>query len=225
MPAIHENLRLLRQAKGMTQEQVAEAIAVTRQTVSSYEQGRTRPDLETLGRLAAAYGANLEDILYGGNRRQRQLRGLRTAAVLTASALVCGLLVFAVLLWTANRFFFAAPGPVDEARRAVLEMRFAIIDAAHAVAGMATALFAAGCIVTLCLFFRLEHRPTIRMQLLWALAALAGAWAAVLPWALTDTVYGSANYFLPIWSRALPAAVLAVVISMLGDWIGRRAGK
>jgi len=61
MPAIYDNLHLLRQAKGMTQQQVAEAIAVTRQTVSGYEQGRTRPDLETLGRLARLFDADLEE--------------------------------------------------------------------------------------------------------------------------------------------------------------------
>ena len=54
MPAINENLKLLRQANGMTQAEVTESISITRQTVSSYESGRTQPDLETLKRLAEA---------------------------------------------------------------------------------------------------------------------------------------------------------------------------
>ena len=50
--AINHELRQLRLARGMTQEQAAERLGVTRQALSSYETGRTRPDLDTLLRLA-----------------------------------------------------------------------------------------------------------------------------------------------------------------------------
>ena len=46
--AIHDNLKQLRTASGMTQEQVAEKLHLTRQAVSNYEAGRTRPDIDTL---------------------------------------------------------------------------------------------------------------------------------------------------------------------------------
>ena len=70
MPAINENLKLLRNINGMTQAEVAEIISATRQMVSSYESGRTQPDLETLKRIADAYQADIHDVLYGGNRLQ-----------------------------------------------------------------------------------------------------------------------------------------------------------
>lgn len=50
---IGENLRALRADSGMTQEQVAEKLGVTRQALSSYESNRTRPDIDTLVLLAA----------------------------------------------------------------------------------------------------------------------------------------------------------------------------
>ena len=82
MPAIHENLKLLRLARGMTQANVADAISVTRQTVSSYESGRTQPDLEALKQLAEVYGADIHDVLYGGNRLRLQLRQIQRIIII-----------------------------------------------------------------------------------------------------------------------------------------------
>lgn len=50
-----ENLSMLRNAKGLTQEQVAEAIGISRQSYAKWEQGDTVPDVETCDRLAAFY--------------------------------------------------------------------------------------------------------------------------------------------------------------------------
>ena len=41
--SIHQNLRQLRQLRGLTQEHVATQLGLTRQALSSYESGRTRP--------------------------------------------------------------------------------------------------------------------------------------------------------------------------------------
>lgn len=45
MRDIGKNIRTLREKKGMTQEELAQALFVTRQTVSNYETGRSRPDI------------------------------------------------------------------------------------------------------------------------------------------------------------------------------------
>ena len=47
---IGENIKAIRQSKNMTQEELAEKIYTTRQTVSNYEKGRSDPDLETIKR-------------------------------------------------------------------------------------------------------------------------------------------------------------------------------
>ena len=41
-----ENLVMLRNVKGMTQEQVAEVIGISRQSYAKWEQGETMPDIE-----------------------------------------------------------------------------------------------------------------------------------------------------------------------------------
>lgn len=63
--SISKNLKEARLAAKLSQEQVAEQLFVTRQTVSGWETGRTQPDLETLGKLTALYGVGLDRIIYG----------------------------------------------------------------------------------------------------------------------------------------------------------------
>ncbi len=43
-----ENLALLRNIRGMTQEEVAEVIGISRQSYSKWEQGETIPDIEKM---------------------------------------------------------------------------------------------------------------------------------------------------------------------------------
>ena len=84
--SIHQNLRDLRTARNLTQEQVAAQLNVTRQAVSSYESGRTRPDIDTLLRLAEIYQVSLDQILYGQDQALAHPRRLRTLAWAVAAA-------------------------------------------------------------------------------------------------------------------------------------------
>ncbi len=54
MPTFAEQLSAARKAAEMTQADLAAAVGVTRSTVSSWERGRTRPNLETLQLLSQA---------------------------------------------------------------------------------------------------------------------------------------------------------------------------
>lgn len=65
MRDIGKNIKSIRQAKGMTQDAMAEALFVTRQTVSNYENGRSRPDLDMLLRIAEVLETDVNTILYG----------------------------------------------------------------------------------------------------------------------------------------------------------------
>lgn len=49
----------------MTQEDLTAALFVTRQTVSNYENGRSRPDLDMLLNIAQVLDADTTAILYG----------------------------------------------------------------------------------------------------------------------------------------------------------------
>ena len=65
MNAFTDNLKQLRQSRGLKQEELAEKLNVTRQTVSGWETGRRQPDLDTLKMLAEALDADIYELIYG----------------------------------------------------------------------------------------------------------------------------------------------------------------
>ena len=73
------NLKELRLRAGLTQEEVAARVGVSRQAVSGYESGRRQPDLELLEAFAHLYGVELSELLSGGEGRWKELAGLRRA--------------------------------------------------------------------------------------------------------------------------------------------------
>lgn len=58
-------LQTLRKEKGITQEQLAEQVGVTRRTVSRWETGSNMPDLDVLIELSDFYAVDLRKILSG----------------------------------------------------------------------------------------------------------------------------------------------------------------
>ncbi len=61
-------LKRLRMNNGLTQEQLAERVLVTRQAVSRWETGETQPDTETLKLLSREFGISINTLL--GSPRQ-----------------------------------------------------------------------------------------------------------------------------------------------------------
>ena len=65
-------LQTLRKEKGMTQEQLAEQVGVSRRTVSRWETGSNVPDLDILIELSDYYSVDLREIL-SGERKSEQM--------------------------------------------------------------------------------------------------------------------------------------------------------
>ena len=88
MANIAKNIRLLRTAQNMTQEQLAENLHVTRQTVSNYETGKSQPDIDTIVRLAEALQTDPNTLLYGIPTPPNRKREYIHMAIAAAIALV-----------------------------------------------------------------------------------------------------------------------------------------
>ena len=65
MRDIGKNIKDLRTQKNLTQDELAEKLFVTRQTVSNYETGRSRPDVEMLAKIAEVLDADANTVIYG----------------------------------------------------------------------------------------------------------------------------------------------------------------
>lgn len=60
---LNENLKTMRKAKGMSQEDLAARLSVVRQTVSKWEQGLSVPDAEMLIKIAAELNTTVNALL------------------------------------------------------------------------------------------------------------------------------------------------------------------
>lgn len=58
-----QRLKTLRQQKGLTQEQLADRLLVTRQAVAKWENDNGTPDVDNLMRLADAFGISLDALV------------------------------------------------------------------------------------------------------------------------------------------------------------------
>ena len=61
--SLSENLQFLRQRRGITQEQLAEELDVSRQSVSKWESGASDPSTANLLALAELYGVSVQELL------------------------------------------------------------------------------------------------------------------------------------------------------------------
>ena len=83
---IGANIRRARTRRCLTQDDLAQTVHTTRQTISNYETGRSRPDVETLQRLADALGVELTELLDvepSADARRAALRRLCIAGAVT----------------------------------------------------------------------------------------------------------------------------------------------
>jgi putative transcriptional regulator len=71
MPAIRNHIRELRARHDMTQQQLADQVGVTRQTVIAIEQDKYSPSLETAFKVAIALGVPLEQCFQYDSRGKR----------------------------------------------------------------------------------------------------------------------------------------------------------
>ena len=70
---IGEKLKSSRLNAGMTQEQIAEKINVSRQTISNWENGKSLPDVISLIEISDLYQISLDDLLKGDKKMMKKI--------------------------------------------------------------------------------------------------------------------------------------------------------
>lgn len=93
----NEKLQSLRKQKGLTQEELAQALYVSRTAISKWESGRGYPSIDSLKVLAAFFGVTIDELLTGkeainlaeadSKQREQALRR-RAFALLDCSAIL-----------------------------------------------------------------------------------------------------------------------------------------
>jgi transcriptional regulator with XRE-family HTH domain len=75
-----ERLALLRKGKNLTQQDIAEAIGVTRPAYTAYESGSRKPEYDTLNKIADYYGVSIDFLL--GRTSVPYMEGKQVGAVM-----------------------------------------------------------------------------------------------------------------------------------------------
>ena len=65
---IGEKLKCARSSAQLTQEQAAEALGVSRQTISNWENEKTYPDIIAVIKMSDIYNISLDELLKGNNK-------------------------------------------------------------------------------------------------------------------------------------------------------------
>lgn len=209
--SIHQNLRQLRLQCKMTQEQVAQKVGITRQALSGYESGRTRPDIDMLLSLARVYKTDLDNILYGQERHLRAMHRIRIISVILFWILTLLTVLSATFHMIANRFFPLSPGQVAPEMMAVLDAHIRLNNACGFTDSLILSVVPLGFVLLLIL--RAAEKVTIpaKTKLLYSavifttLLAIAGLFAAADP-VFTVVRYAATS----LWIIAVLAIVLLI---------------
>lgn len=216
--SIANNLRQLRLNSGMTQEQVAEKIGVTRQALSSYESGRTRPDIDMLLRLSEVYGTDIDGVVYGQNRALKSLRIIKTVSLFLYGAIAVLTVISSALLWSANRFYAIPPGQLSAEEKILLESRMRLTSAWETVDGIILTLTLIGFILLLILFAAWKCHVPMKSKVIYISTLVAFIIAVAALFALTDSVFAPIDYLLtPIFvvTRILVLFAIHLIIEFL----------
>lgn len=89
MRDISKNIRILRDQKKMTQDQLAEKLCITRQTVSNYETGKSRPDIDMLLRISEVLQTDIHQVIYGVPIPGRKQEWIRVVTCASLAVLLC----------------------------------------------------------------------------------------------------------------------------------------
>ena len=216
MTSIGENIKVLRLARGWTQEELAQRLHLTRQAVGHYESGRTAPDIDTCRRLAEVFGVELEVLLEGEGepvKLPKWLWGLTTAA------LVVPLLVHSLLLMV-TLLYIVPEGQVSAEMRPILQKRFALLNAAETVESVSYFLFLIVLVVLVLWMIRQRQALPWKEQGQFLLALTLLSLLATLPFALADPTRGAWNYVFPQFLN-----IRRLIIALLLAWIARKVQK
>lgn len=89
MAEVGKHIKKIRKEKNLTQEDLAERLHCTRQTISNYENGKSEPDITLLMKLADVLGVEINDLIYGPKKREdRKRQKIRSVAALAAACVM-----------------------------------------------------------------------------------------------------------------------------------------
>ncbi|MCI5971649.1 MAG: helix-turn-helix domain-containing protein [Anaerococcus sp.] len=100
---IGDKLKEARLKKNMTQEEVAEKIFVSRQSISNWENNKTYPDIGNVIALSDLYDVSLDELLKGSDNFMKHLE--ESTDLVKSNKKLIGLIILALIIVVAIALF------------------------------------------------------------------------------------------------------------------------
>lgn len=96
---IEKRLKDARVKAGLTQEQVAQEVMVSRQTISNWENGKSLPDILSIMKLSDLYQISLDELLKGDSKMKEKIeKNVKIAKGNKRLILTTAILIFVVAI-------------------------------------------------------------------------------------------------------------------------------
>lgn len=93
---IGNNIKKLRETNNMSQEELAESLHCTRQTISNYERGVSEPDIETIKKMTSVFNCDVKEIIETNLKKDNKL--IIQSLIKTIIILIFCILVYLISL-------------------------------------------------------------------------------------------------------------------------------
>ena len=158
MSGIHTYLKETRIEKGLTQEDVAEKIGLTRQAVSAYEAGKRQPGIDILMKLAEVYEVGIETLLYG-KKDLIEKRRVKRIAIIVATVFLSLQILTGVFSTLSFVLYPVKEGNVSSDRMEIMEKHFELGAMADRTEGVAVFVLGLGSLIAVS--YDLAKKPAI----------------------------------------------------------------
>lgn len=108
---IEKKLKDFREKAGLTQEQVAEAVMVSRQTISNWENGKSLPDIISVIKLSSLYKISIDELLKGDCKMREKIEKDANVAdtnkkviLITAIVTLAALVIYIISIFVGGSF-------------------------------------------------------------------------------------------------------------------------
>lgn len=212
MAGISVNLKQLRLAKKMTQEEVAQEIGLTRQAISSYESGRTQPSVDLLMRFAEIYEVELEEILYGQKKEKKERKRIIIAAIVTTAMWLVCKMIYISLIGMRYVLYPMESWIVDGVSTEAADKFFYYGDVAESFVGAAMQVIIVGCFVMCVLDWTMEKPVSLQKKLLYIGAVTV---CSVTLTSIAGTLFVP-EYQRNFWVESIQYSELLNMLAVLG---------
>ena len=117
---IEMKLKDARIQAGLTQEQVAEIIMVSRQTISNWENGKSLPDIVSIMNLSNLYQISIDELLKGDKRMKEKIEKdanvakVRGRVLVTTAVIALGFgIIYSISIFTGGAFHEFCTGAIQ----------------------------------------------------------------------------------------------------------------